>query len=449
MLEGRCAGGVSYAVKRGGSAVAYCALSVRCGTRDEMGGEGSPQNGGFHSGTAHFVEHTIFKGTTKRNATALNSCLDRLGGELNAYTTKEEIVLHATVLKEDLNKAGFLLFELVTCPTFPEAEVETERGVIIDEIHSYKDAPAEEIYDVFEEFLFKGHPLSGPILGTVKSVRKITRSDLVRFVREKFLPENMAFTVVADIDEAVLAKRVEKLVAKFFGGAASDGCSNVFSHFKGEKTANSVQKSHLNGETKTTDPEPAHPKAELNPPQFNLTLNRRNHQVNCVIGGLAPTLYDHRERIAMVLLTNIIGGPASNSTLNAILREKRGWVYAVECSYTQYADSGIVAISLGCEKENLEKCRRIIDRELGKLCEAPLSAARLRAAKKQLLGQVAIGSDNGENQCLSMGKSLMAYGHVFTDEEGKRQIEAVTAEELQTLAVKYFSPTTLSTLVFV
>ncbi len=430
MLEGRCACGVSYAVKRGGNAVAYCALSVRCGTRDEMG---------FPSGTAHFVEHTIFKGTARHNAAAINSCLDKLGGELNAYTTKEEIVLHATVLKEDLNKAGSLLFELVTCPTFPEGEVETERGVIIDEIHSYKDAPAEEIYDVFEEMLFKGHPLSGPILGTVKSVRKITPAELARFVREKFVPENMAFTVVADIPEAILAKRVEKLVAKFFGSPASGASGH---HISGGVSGTS------DGATVPSRPAD-HPKADLNTAQFNLTLNRRNHQVNCVIGGLAPTLYDHSERIAMVLLTNIIGGPASNSILNAILREKRGWVYAVECSYTQYADSGIIAISLGCEKENLEKCRRTIDRELAKLREAPLSAAKLRAAKKQLLGQVAIGSDNGENQCLSMGKSLMAYGHVFTDEEGKRQIEAVTATDLQALAVKYFSPSTLSTLIFV
>ncbi|MCD8208796.1 MAG: insulinase family protein [Bacteroidales bacterium] len=430
MLEGRCAGGVSYAVKRGGNAVAYCALSVRCGTRDEVG---------FHPGTAHFVEHTIFKGTARHNAAAINSCLDKLGGELNAYTTKEEIVLHATVLKEDLNKAGSLLFELVTCPTFPEGEVETERGVIIDEIHSYKDAPAEEVYDVFEEMLFKGHPLSGPILGTVKSVRKITSAELARFVREKFVPENMAFTVVADIPEAALAKRVETLVSKFFAASASGASDHPFSGNASCKSDGTTVPSH-----------PAdHPKADLNTAQFSLTLNRRNHQVNCVIGGLAPTLYDHSERIAMVLLTNIIGGPASNSILNAILREKRGWVYAVECSYTQYADSGIVAISLGCEKENLEKCRRTIDRELGKLRENPLSAAKLRAAKKQLLGQVAIGSDNGENQCLSMGKSLMAYGHVFTDEEGRRQIEAVTAADLQALAVKYFSSAILSTLIFI
>ena len=156
MIKGTTGCGLQYAVRRSGNAVGYCALSIRCGTRDEEG---------FHSGIAHFTEHTIFKGTEHKSATVINSYLDRLGGELNAYTTKEEIVLHATVLKEDLPKAAKLLFELVTSPTFPENEIETERGVVIDEINSYKDLPSEEIYDRFEEMLFEGHPLSKPILG--------------------------------------------------------------------------------------------------------------------------------------------------------------------------------------------------------------------------------------------------------------------------------------------
>ena len=185
MITGKADCGMQYGVKRSGSSVAYCALSIKCGTRDEEG---------YHSGIAHFVEHTIFKGTAKRSAAVINGYLDRLGGELNAFTTKEEIVLHATVLKEDLKKAADLLFELATCATFPENEINVEKGVVIDEIQSYKDTPSEDIYDKFEEMLFKGHPLSGNILGTKASVRKISRDELLRFVKDQFRPARMAFS---------------------------------------------------------------------------------------------------------------------------------------------------------------------------------------------------------------------------------------------------------------
>ena len=192
MISGKAECGLHYAAKRSGSAVGYCALSIKCGTRDEEG---------YHAGIAHFVEHTIFKGTAHKSAAVINGYLDRLGGELNAFTTKEEIVFHATVLKEDLGKAAALLFELATCATFPEHEIEVEKGVVLDEIQSYKDTPSEDIYDKFEEMIFAGHPLSGNILGTRASVRKITQAELLKFVKEKFIPCKMAFTVVADIDE--------------------------------------------------------------------------------------------------------------------------------------------------------------------------------------------------------------------------------------------------------
>ena len=201
MITGTARCGLRYAVRRSGSAVAYCSLGIAAGTRYEKG---------FHSGIAHFTEHTLFKGTRRKSASVINSYLDRLGGELNAYTTKEEIVLHSTVLKEDLAKAGALLLELATEATFPEAAVCTERGVVTDEIKSYKDSPSDDIYDRFEEKLFKGHPLSMPILGTPASIKGITSGELRRFVSEKFVPERMAFTVVADIDE----KKMEAMVLK-------------------------------------------------------------------------------------------------------------------------------------------------------------------------------------------------------------------------------------------
>ncbi len=196
-----------YAVRQSGRAVAYCALTIGCGTRDE---------GAYPAGIAHFVEHTLFRGTAHKSAAVINGYLDRLGGELNAYTTKEEIVLHATVLKEDWRKAARLLFELATEATFPDKEVETERGVVLDEISSYKDNPAEDIYDCFEGLLFEGHPLQTPILGTAASVRKITPEMLRRFVAEHFTPEKMVLTVVADIQEEQLEKEVLKLIGHVF-----------------------------------------------------------------------------------------------------------------------------------------------------------------------------------------------------------------------------------------
>lgn len=417
MICGKTGCGLSYAVKKSGSAVGYCALSIKCGTRDEAG---------YHSGIAHFAEHTMFKGTAKKNASTINSYLDRLGGELNAYTTKEEIVLHATVLKEDLGKAASLLLELATSPTFPQNEIATEKGVVIDEINSYKDSPAEDVYDRFEEMLFEGHPLSGPILGTANSVRKITTEELLKFVKEKFTPERMALTVVAGIDEKSLEKKVLALSEKLFGN--------------GEKEGNTSGTEDYKPEFIRTDG------VEWKP--FDKTVNKRNHQVNCVIGGMAPSLYEEKQRLATVLLCNILGGPATNSILNSILREKNGWVYGVECSYTQYADTGIVAICLGCDKENLDKCLKAIDKEISKLQAEPMSATKLKAAKKQLLGQLAISSDNGETQCLSMGKSLLAYGRVTPSDQVREKIEEITAEELMCAARAIFDKDRISKLVF-
>ena len=411
MITGKADCGMQYAVKRSGSSVAYCALSIKCGTRDEEG---------FHSGIAHFVEHTIFKGTERRSAAVINGYLDRLGGELNAFTTKEEIVFHATVLKEDMAKAAALLFELATCPTFPDQEINTEKGVVIDEIQSYKDSPSEDIYDKFEEMLFKGHPLSGNILGTKASVRKISRSELLKFVQDKFRPEKMAFTIVADIDEKTMEKSVLKLVQKHFPD-----------HVLAPETA-------ICEETAAFVSEP-----------FDVTLSKRNHQANCIIGGLAPSLYQDRERLAPVLLCNILGGPANNSILNSVLREKNGWVYGVECSYTQYSDTGIVAISLGCDKGNLEKCVKAIYKEIVKLQEDMLSERKLKAAKKQLLGQMAISGDNGETQCLSMGKGLLAYGKLNTGKETRQMVEGITAEDIREMARTIFAPSNLSKLIYI
>lgn len=408
MISGRADCGIRYAVKRSGSAVAYCSLGIACGTRYEQG---------FHSGIAHFTEHTLFKGTEHKSSSVINGYLDRLGGELNAYTTKEEIVLHATILKEDLSKASSLLMEIATEATFPDNEVNTERGVVIDEIKSYKDSPSEDVYDRFEEKLFRGHSLSMPILGTPQSVRTTSAEELRRFYKEKFVPGSMVFTIVADIDEKRMEADLLRTFDKFFRRSGM---------VSGELTR---------PESVTLDN------------VFDEVINKRNHEANAVIGGYAPSLYEERERIATSLMSNILGGPAMNSILNNILREKHGWVYGVESSYTQYSDTGIMAISLGCERENTEKCIDAVRREISKLQDNTLTDRKLRAAKKQFLGQIAISSDNGEAQCLSMGKSLLAYGKVASAEEIKREIEAVSADMIRDMACRIFAPDRTSSLI--
>lgn len=408
MISGRADCGIRYAVKRSGSAVAYCSLGIACGTRYEQG---------FHSGIAHFTEHTLFKGTEHKSSSVINGYLDRLGGELNAYTTKEEIVLHATILKEDLSKASSLLMEIATEATFPDNEVNTERGVVIDEIKSYKDSPSEDVYDRFEEKLFRGHSLSMPILGTPQSVRATSAEELRRFYKEKFVPGSMVFTIVADIDEKRMEADLLRTFDKFFSGSGM---------VSGELTR---------PESVTLDN------------VFDEVINKRNHEANAVLGGYAPSLYEEKERIATSLMSNILGGPAMNSILNDILREKHGWVYGVESSYTQYSDTGIMAISLGCERENTEKCIDAVRREISKLQANALTDRKLRAAKKQFLGQIAISSDNGEAQCLSMGKSLLAYGKVASAEEIKREIEEVSADMIRDMACRIFAPDRTSCLI--
>ena len=452
MITGTDNCGLRYAVRKGGSSVGWCALSIRCGTRDE---------GDFHGGIAHFTEHTLFKGTAHKSAAVVNGYLDRLGGELNAFTTKEEIVLHATVLKEDLPKAAGLLFELATQASFPEKEVETEKGVVIDEIQSYKDSPADEVYDRFEEMLFEGHALGRPILGKPASVRRITSDELRRFVREHFTPDRMAFTMMADLDEARMEREVRRLAARYFSAASGSGISYASS--SETETETPPENCATLGNIRGGDPSllgggPAKqdvfrgvsPRSEgqVNTAIFDRTIDKRNHEVNAVIGGPAPSLYEEKERIAAVLLANILGGPASNSILNNILREKNGWVYGVECGYTQYRDTGIMAVSLGCDKDNLGKCFAAIDKATRELQDKQLSDRKLKAAKKQLLGQLAIASDSGEAQCLSMGKSLLAFGRVASSAENKAAIEAVTAAELQAMARRIFDPANLSRLIY-
>ena len=406
--------GVRYALRRSTGSVAWCALSIGAGTRDESG---------YPAGIAHFVEHTMFRGTARKSARVISSYLERFGGDLNAFTTKEEIVLHATVLREDLSKAAGLLFELATEATFPATEIETERGVVLDEIISYKDNPAEDVYDRFETMIFEGHPLSTPILGTAGSVKRITPEMLHSFVREKFVPSRMALSVVANMDLDKLEKKVLEIISGVQG--LSDGVP--------------VSSPVILSEAKNLPTIINH---------FSKVIDKRHHEVNAVIGGYAPSLYEMPDRFVAAMLCNIVGGPASNSLLNAELREKRGWVYGIDCNYTQYADTGVAAISFGCDKPNLDACLKAIDGILAGLREKPLTDAKLRAYRKQLLGQLAISSEAGEAQCLSLGKSMLAWGEVMPSAEVRRIIDAITPLQLQAMAQRLFAPENLSSLIY-
>lgn len=412
MQTGVTQGGLSYALRCSGNAVAYCSLSIKAGTRYE---------GAFNEGIAHFAEHSIFKGTSRRSASAINNALESLGGELNAYTTKEEIVIHATVLKKDLVKALDLLFDLAFDSIFPEEEIQKEKTVVLDEIASYKDSPAESVYDKFEEKLFAGSPLERPILGTKASVKKITTADLKAFTAGLFTPSRMCVSVVSPYSEEQMLSLLSKV----------------------EKRYSAVEDER--GRVAVADAETA-PLREFEP--FDQKVDKRNYQVNCVIGSFAPSLADRNDRVAAVLLCNMLGGPAMNSILGSRLRERNGWVYNIECAYTPYSDRGIAAIIFGCDKSNLDKCIVAIKKELSSLCAAPLSLRRLQAAKRQLLGQNSIAMENGEAQCLSMGKSMLSFGYVLSDEQVRQKVQEITAEQLQRVAQSIFSEDKLNTLVY-
>lgn len=403
-------GGMQFAFKRSNSPVAYCSVTVKAGTRNEKNGE---------NGIAHLTEHMVFKGTKSRSASFINSYIDSLGGELNAYTTKEETVIHSTILKEDLSKAINLIVELALCPVFPEKELEKEKVVILDEINSYKDSPEDSIYEDFEELLFKGSALSNPVLGSEKFVKKCKVKELKEYHQRMFVPQNMCFAVVADIEESKVKKILKAALIRC---GASDNFSkreidiNMGEPFKRE---NIVSKE----------------------------ISKRNHQVHCIIGNYAYSYYQ-KERIPLILLINILGGPSSNSKLNLALREKNALVYNVEASYNQYSDVGSVTIYFACDKSNYNKCLSLVKKELMLCRTRMISEAKLKEAKKQLLGQLAISEDNGEARCLSMGKSLMVFGKVIEMDEIKSLIDAVTAEQLQSISCDLFDEDSMSILTY-
>lgn len=399
--------GIRAAVKRYPSEAVYCAVSMDCGTRDESKG-----------GLVHFIEHMLFKGTSRRSAKSINNRIESGGGELNAYTSKEDLVVYSTVLKSDMHKALDLIFELVFDSVFPGSELEKERGVIEEEIKSYKDNPSDAICDRFEELLFAGHALSRPILGTEKSLKTITSADMSDFAERFFVPSNIVVSVLGDVSAEHVRKVIDKAVEKYCKRRVplrreGTGCLESTECPDGCNGADvKIHEYRLNG---------------FEP--FRVEQHKRIHQGHVICGTHAFNLYDDR-RIPFSLLVNMLGGPALNSALNRELREKRGLVYTVEANYTPFKDTGMFNIYLGCDKSNIGKCEDLVLNVLGKFTDSLCSARTLGSAKRQFMGQVAISNDNLESQVLGMGKSLMAYNRINTTEEIKAKIEQVSPDDI-------------------
>ena len=385
------------------SAVAYCGFAVDAGTRDEADNE---------QGMAHFVEHLLFKGTKKRHAWHILNRMEHVGGDLNAYTNKEETIVYSAFLAEHFPRAVELLSDIVFHSTFPQHEIDKEVEVIIDEIQSYEDSPSELIFDDFEELLFPNHPLGRNILGKPDLLHQFKSEDALRFTTRDYRPENMIFFVQGNVD----FKRVVRLVEK----STADLTSNIGTYTR------------------------KHPDIYI--PQ-NLTLHRDTHQAHVMIGSRGYDAHNEK-RTALYLLNNILGGPGMNSRLNVSLRERSGLVYNVEANLTSYTDTGVFCIYFGTEHDDVDRCMRLVKKELKKLCDKPLSIAQLAAAKKQIIGQIGVARDNAESTALGMAKTFLHYNKMDDPQEVFQRIEALTSKELWEVSNEMFAENQLSTLIY-
>ena len=378
----------------------YCGIGINAGARQEGVGE---------EGLAHFCEHTTFKGTKKRSALQILNGLESVGGDLNAFTNKEDTVFYAAILKDHLNKAVDLLCDIVFNSTYPEEEIRHEVDVICDEIESYNDTPAELIYDEFENLIFQNHPLGHNILGTREQVQAFTGEDARRFTQCYYRPDNAIFFAYGDIDFARLVKKL-----------------------KAETEALSMKEIVV----------------EEKPAAFilsNTTNHPSHHQAHVMLGSRTFN-YDDERRMPLYLLNNLLGGPGMNARLNLSLREKNGLVYTVESSMVSYSDTGCWSVYFGCDHHDVKRCLRLVHRELDKVMQSPLSNRQLSAAKRQLKGQIAIACDNREQYALDFAKNYLHYGKERSIEELLQRIDDITAAQIQDVAQYVFAPDRLQLL---
>ena len=391
------------------SPVVYCGYQIQAGSRDELPGE---------EGLAHFCEHTTFKGTSHRRAWHILNSLESVGGDLQAYTTKESTVYYAAILHDHIARAVDLLTDIVFHSTYPQAELDKEVEVICDEIESYNDTPSELIYDEFENHLFLGHPLGHSILGTAEGVRSFTQADAQRFAHRHYRPDNAIFFAYGDISFSRLVRLLEK---------AQVGLS-----------ATPVIQQPRTAELPHHD--------FLQEPR-TLIIPKRTHQAHVMTGTQACNVHDAR-RMPLYLLNNILGGPGMNAKLNLALREHHGLVYTVESNLTTYSDLGYWSIYYGCDVHDIERCRRLVHRELQHFIDRPLSPSQLRAAKKQIKGQIGVACDNRENFALDFGKSYLHYGWLKNIQHLYEQIDDITSQQIQEVAQEYLADERLFTLIY-
>ena len=431
------------------SKVVYCGYQINAGTRNEEPGE---------EGLAHFCEHVTFKGTERRKAWHILNCLESVGGDLNAYTNKEGTVYYSAILKEHIARAVDLLTDIVFHSVYPQAEIDKEVEVICDEIESYNDSPAELIYDEFENIIFKGSPLGHNILGTAEQVRSFKTEDALRFTRKLYRPNNAIFFAYGDIDFKKLVKLIRKALADDDSGKVAENAANSVGKLAEEKLPQISQITQISGdENSITTEKSVSSVKSVGPKNYpsvgeeiagqTIVMQKNTHQAHVMIGTRAYDVNDDR-RMPLYLLNNILGGPGMNAKLNLALREHNGLVYTVESTMVAYGDTGTWSIYFGCDEHDIKRCLRLVRKELDRMMEKPLSDSQLKAAKKQIKGQIGVACDNRENFALDFGKSFLHYGWEKNVDCLYEQVEAITSQQIQDVARELFDKDRLITLIF-
>ena len=428
------------------SKVVYCGYQINAGTRNEEPGE---------EGLAHFCEHVTFKGTERRKAWHILNCLESVGGDLNAYTNKEGTVYYSAILKEHIARAVDLLSDIVFHSVYPQAEIDKEVEVICDEIESYNDSPAELIYDEFENILFKNSSLGHNILGTAEQVRSFTTEDALRFTRKLYRPDNAIFFAYGDIDFKKLVKLIGRALADDESGKlAAEKLPQISQITQISRDENPVATEKSVSSVESVGPKNYSSVGPKNYPSVGnemagqtIVMEKNTHQAHVMIGTRAYDVNDDR-RMPLYLLNNILGGPGMNAKLNLALREHNGLVYTVESTMVAYGDTGTWSIYFGCDEHDIKRCLRLVRKELDRMMEKPLSDSQLKAAKKQIKGQIGVACDNRENFALDFGKSFLHYGWEKNVDRLYEQVEAITSQQIQDVARELFDKDRLITLIF-